>query len=67
MPITVDLVEELGSDEFIYGHAELDGGSERFVVRSTGGHTTPALGDAVHVKPHPERIHAFNAASGLRL
>jgi len=43
MPITVDLVEDLGSDEYVYGHAILEGSSARFVVR-TSGRATPELG-----------------------
>jgi multiple sugar transport system ATP-binding protein len=68
MPITVDLVEELGSDEFVYGHAILEGSSERFVVRSTGsGRTTPGIGDTVNVKPRPDKHHAFHAKTGQRI
>jgi len=68
MPITVDLVEELGSDEFVYGHAILEGHSERFVVRAAGGHgRTPTIGDTVNVKPQPGRHHAFNAVTGKRI
>jgi multiple sugar transport system ATP-binding protein len=66
MPITVDLVEELGSDEYVYGHATLEGSSERFVVR-TSGHRTPDLGDTVDVKPHADKHHAFHATTGERL
>jgi multiple sugar transport system ATP-binding protein len=66
MPVTVDLVEELGSDEYVYGHANLEGSSERFVVR-TNGHATPELGSVVNVKPHPGRHHAFHATTGRRL
>jgi len=68
MPITVDLVEELGSDEFVYGHAILEGSNERFVVRSTGGgRRTPGIGDTVNVKPRPDRHHAFHAKTGRRI
>jgi multiple sugar transport system ATP-binding protein len=66
MPITVDLVEELGSDEYVYGHAILAGSSERFVVRTSGQHT-PELGSIVNVKPHRDRHHAFHAENGKRL
>jgi multiple sugar transport system ATP-binding protein len=66
MPITVDLVEELGSDEYVYGHAILEGSSERFVVRSRGG-ATPRLGQTVNVKPHIDRHHTFHAVTGTRL
>src|SRR4051794_15427380 len=68
MPITVDLVEELGSDEFVYGHANLEGHDERFVVRSTGGaRSTPGIGETVNVKPRPDKHHAFHAVSGRRI
>jgi multiple sugar transport system ATP-binding protein len=66
MPITVDLVEELGSDEYVYGHAMLEGSSERFVVR-THGRSSPNLGDVVNVKPRTDSHHAFHAVTGKRL
>jgi multiple sugar transport system ATP-binding protein len=68
MPIVVDLVEELGSDEFVYGHAVLEGHSERFVVRATGAaRSTPGIGDTVNVKPRPDKHHAFHAKTGQRI
>jgi multiple sugar transport system ATP-binding protein len=66
MPVTVDLVEELGSDEYVYGHAVLEGSSERFVVRHSGG-GTPNLGETVNVRPHPGRHHAFHVVTGRRI
>jgi len=66
MPIVVDLVEELGSDAYVYGHAAMDGAAERFVVR-TDGRREPSLGDTVHVKPRTDHHHAFHAVTGLRI
>ncbi len=66
MPITVDLVEELGSDEFVYGHAVLEGSSERFTIR-TSGERTPHLAEIVNVRPHTDKHHAFHAVTGQRL
>jgi multiple sugar transport system ATP-binding protein len=66
MPITVDLVEELGSDAYVYGHVNLSGADERFVVR-TDGRLTPKMGDTVYVKPRPGEHHAFHAISGLSI
>jgi multiple sugar transport system ATP-binding protein len=66
MPITVDLVEELGSDEYVYGHAVLEGSNERFVVR-THGHQSPRLTEIVNVKPRTDHHHAFHAVTGRRL
>jgi multiple sugar transport system ATP-binding protein len=66
MPIHVDLVEELGSDSFVYGTVALEGQDERFVVR-VDSRQAPQLGDNVHVKPRIGSHHAFHAVSGERL
>jgi multiple sugar transport system ATP-binding protein len=66
MPIVVDLVEDLGSDANVYGHAALDGGSERFVIRTDRRHM-PTMGETVYVKPQANGIHVFNASSGERI
>jgi len=66
MPVIVDLVEELGSDAYVYGTTAVDGADERIVVR-VPGRTTPSMGDTVYVKPRIGSHHAFNAASGVRL
>jgi multiple sugar transport system ATP-binding protein len=63
MPIQVDLVEELGSDAFVYGHVALEGQSERFTVR-TDSRNAPHLGDIVYVKPRPGEHHVFHAVNG---
>jgi len=66
MPINVDLVEELGSDAYVYGHVSMSGSDERFVVR-TDGRRTPSLGETVHVKPRVGHHHAFNSVTGQRI
>ncbi|MGH3729440.1 MAG: ABC transporter ATP-binding protein [Micromonosporaceae bacterium] len=66
VPIVVDLVEELGSDAYVYGHADFDGTEERFVVR-TDGRNAPEMGETVHVKPKVGHHHVFHAVSGDRL
>jgi multiple sugar transport system ATP-binding protein len=66
LPVVVDLVEDLGSDANVYGHAALDGGSERFVVR-TDRRSMPTMGDTVFIKPQPNQIHVFHAVTGARL
>jgi multiple sugar transport system ATP-binding protein len=66
MPIHVDLVEELGSDSFVYGTVALEGHNERFVVR-VESRRTPKLGDIVYVKPRVGSQHAFHATSGVAL
>ncbi len=66
LPIVVDLVEDLGSDANVYGHAALDGGSERFVVR-TDRRGMPNMGETVHIRPQTNQVHVFNATSGQRI
>src|SRR6266545_2696313 len=66
VPIKVDLVEELGSDAFVYGHADFDGTEERFVVR-TDGRDAPEMGETVYIKPKVGEQHVFHAASGERI
>jgi multiple sugar transport system ATP-binding protein len=66
MPIVVDLVEELGSDAYVYGHAALEGASERFVVRGDP-RRAPQLTETVNVKPRTDSHHAFHAVTGQRL
>jgi multiple sugar transport system ATP-binding protein len=66
LPVVVDLVEDLGSDANVYGHAALDGGSERFVVR-TDRRNMPTMGETVYIRPQTSSIHLFNATSGQRI
>lgn len=66
--IEVELVEELGSDAYVYGFAELGNGNgaERFVVRAQGG-DIPRLGEIVHIKPQVGKEHIFHAETGERI
>jgi len=66
MPVVVELVEDLGSDANVYGHAALDGGSERFVVR-TDRRSMPTMGETVFIKPQTNQVHVFHATTGQRI
>jgi multiple sugar transport system ATP-binding protein len=66
LPVVVELVEDLGSDANVYGHAAIEGVSERFVVR-TDRRTMPNMGDTVYVKPRADQHHAFHSVSGQRI
>jgi multiple sugar transport system ATP-binding protein len=64
---SVEVVEELGSDAFIYCSAELDGGPARLVAR-VDSRRAPVRGDAVRLRPSPEHEpHVFDAETGARL
>jgi multiple sugar transport system ATP-binding protein len=66
LPITVELVEELGSDAYVHGHVALNGGAEPFVVR-TDGRVIPRMGETVFVRPRAGSQHVFHATTGVRL
>ncbi|WBU37846.1 ABC transporter ATP-binding protein [Homoserinibacter sp. YIM 151385] len=66
LQVTVDLVEELGADGYLYGHTELDGKRVDVVTR-VDGRSHPNAGDKVVLAPVPQHIHAFDVETGERL
>lgn len=77
IPIEVNLVEELGSDAYIYGQlagaqsghglgSGEDGGGEQIVVR-VAPNTAPPAGTVVHAVVIEGQQHNFSAATGMRL
>jgi multiple sugar transport system ATP-binding protein len=65
LPIEVDLIEELGSDGYLYGHTEVEGRRTDIVAR-VDGRVHPTAGDRVFVTAN-HRVHIFDAESGERL
>ncbi len=63
IPATVDFVEELGSDGFVYGTVE---SGQRITVRSPG-RSHPSVGSRVGVRLDPAQLHVFDGESGIRL
>jgi multiple sugar transport system ATP-binding protein len=61
---TVEFVEELGSEAFLYCVAD---GSETEVVARTEGLSALQRGDKVSLVPTPSGVHLFDAKSGARL
>ncbi|MDO5669400.1 MAG: ATP-binding cassette domain-containing protein [Corynebacterium sp.] len=59
---TVDLVEELGSESYVYASSE----GVRLVAR-LGDQPVPARGEAVTFSFDPARAHRFDPETGLRL
>jgi multiple sugar transport system ATP-binding protein len=68
-PVTVHVIEELGSDAYLYGalegsdptHGEVD------VIARVDPRNTPKLGDTVRLRVRPDEIHTFHADSGERI
>ena len=61
----VNLVEELGSESYLYCTA--DGIDDQEVVVRTEGLSTSQRGEKVSLVPQPNTVHLFDTASGLRL
>jgi multiple sugar transport system ATP-binding protein len=67
IPATVDAIEELGSDAYIFCTGELADGQVRLTAR-VEARRAPARGSRVHLRPSLEHEpHLFDAATGERL
>ncbi|UNO40461.1 sn-glycerol-3-phosphate ABC transporter ATP-binding protein UgpC [Streptomyces sp. MST-110588] len=71
LAVTVNVVEELGADGYVYGTAAVDAeGQERVVydlVVRVDGRQVPEKGTVLHVVPRPGEIHVFSTSTGERL
>ena len=61
---TVEVVEELGSESFLYCRV-LDGDVP--VVARTEGLSSATLGDRISLQPQLAAVHLFDTATGARL
>ncbi|MET9863312.1 sn-glycerol-3-phosphate ABC transporter ATP-binding protein UgpC [Streptomyces smyrnaeus] len=66
VPVTVNVVEELGADGYVYGTAEV-GGEKRDLVVRVPGRSVPEKGSTIHVVPQGGESHVFSTSSGERL
>ncbi|QDY77525.1 ABC transporter ATP-binding protein [Streptomyces qinzhouensis] len=66
LAISVNVVEELGSDSFVYGSARVGGEDKDLVVR-VGGRSAPEKGSELHVVPRAAELHVFSTSTGERL
>jgi multiple sugar transport system ATP-binding protein len=65
LDVTLDLVEELGSESYLYCSAG-DAHDRQIVVRTEGLNATQP-GDKISLIPRPIGLHIFDAATGARL
>jgi multiple sugar transport system ATP-binding protein len=61
----VDVVEELGSESYLYAHLA-DDTSTSIVVRGPG-RVQVRFGDPIAVRPNPDALHVFDVETGRRL
>ncbi|WP_225848070.1 ABC transporter ATP-binding protein [Streptomyces sp. HPF1205] len=66
LAVTVNVVEELGADGYVYGTAEVGGESKDLVIR-VGGRQIPDKGAVLHVVPRAGETHVFSTSTGERL
>ncbi|MFC4030230.1 ABC transporter ATP-binding protein [Streptomyces polygonati] len=66
LAITVNVVEELGADGYVYGSADVNGETKDVVIR-VGGRSIPEKGSVLHVVPRAGETHVFASSSGERL
>jgi multiple sugar transport system ATP-binding protein len=66
LAVEVDVVEELGADGYLYGHAQFDGVSQDIVCR-VDGRSHPNAGDKINLTVEGGLLHLFDIESGARL
>jgi multiple sugar transport system ATP-binding protein len=75
LELTVDVVEELGADAYVYGtptdeNIQLEGGDDGLpkpLIARVDGRRVPQKGERIFVHPNPEHMHVFNVESGERI
>jgi multiple sugar transport system ATP-binding protein len=67
LDVTVAVVEELGSESFLYCTDPAGDGLESQVVARAEGLSSSSPGDRVTLVPAPGRLHLFDSATGARL
>jgi len=62
-PLKVDVLEMLGAERLVYGHI----GGAAFTLRIDGMLAPPKAGETIRLRVAPERVHWFDAQSGVRV
>jgi multiple sugar transport system ATP-binding protein len=66
LAVSVNVVEELGADGYVYGSSKLGDDLKDLVVR-VSGRAVPDKGATLHVVPRPGETHVFSSSTGERL
>jgi len=66
MPVKVTVVEDLGSDAFVYGTSGVEGTPNNIIIR-VNGRDHVQKGETVYVTTDPQNVHVFDTESGERL
>ncbi len=66
LPVKVTVIEELGSDAYVYGTCDVEGTPEQVVVRVQARRFLDK-GATIHVTTDPHHVHVFDTDSGANL
>jgi len=66
MPVRVTVVEDLGSDAYVYGTSGVEGTPNNIIIR-VNGRDHVQKGETVYVTTDPQNVHVFDTESGDRL
>ncbi len=66
LPVQITVVEELGSDAFVYGTSGVEGTPSNVIIR-VNGRDKVHKGETVHVTTDPHHVHVFDTDTGERL
>ncbi|WP_241383624.1 ABC transporter ATP-binding protein [Rhodococcus sp. CH91] len=66
LAMDVDVVEELGSEAYVYGRADVGGLDHQIVARSDW-RNPPQKGDRLYLRFDPEYVHVFGMSDGRRI
>ncbi|MGY0492674.1 ABC transporter ATP-binding protein [Streptomyces sp. WG-D5] len=66
LAVSVNVVEELGADGYVYGTAQVGDETKDLVVR-VNGRQVPEKGAQLHVVPRAGETHVFSTSTGERL
>ena len=67
LAVTVEVVEELGADAYIYGSTTETAGDIKPIIARVDGRTPPEKGAVVNLTPKSGHVHLFNAETGRRI
>ncbi|MBA2531659.1 MAG: sn-glycerol-3-phosphate ABC transporter ATP-binding protein UgpC [Nocardioidaceae bacterium] len=64
---TVEVVEELGADAYVYASVEGDDGEQQTVIARHEARTVPARGGKLNLSVDSEKVHMFSKSTGESL
>jgi multiple sugar transport system ATP-binding protein len=66
IPASVEVVEELGADAYVFAQAHVEGAPVKLVAR-VEARRRPVHGEAIRLRPRLDDAHLFHPVSGARL